>query len=96
MDGRQDEDTQGRQPCVLVPAVWRGWRRTRSFKGRAEAAGRGGAGTQEAAPPGSALTSRGGPGGGGSSRREFTPVQSPRCPGSGPRVRNKAEKRMEG
>ena len=56
-DGRRDEDAVGKQPCILVPAVWSGWRRPCSFKGQARAAGLGGAGTLEAAPPRLALTS---------------------------------------
>lgn len=56
-DGRRDEDAPGKQPCILVPAVWGGWRRPCSFKGQARAARLGGAGTQEAAPPRLALTS---------------------------------------
>lgn len=49
--GRRDKDAPGKQLCVQVPAVWRGWRRPRSFKGQARAAGPGGAGIQKAAPP---------------------------------------------
>lgn len=48
--GRGVEDARGKQLCFPVPAVWRGWRRPRSFKGQAGAAGPGEAGTQEAAP----------------------------------------------
>lgn len=68
----------------------------RSFKGQVQAAGTGGAGTQEAAPPRSALTSRGGPGGDGTSRWQFAPVQSPGWSGSGAGVGNKADEGMKG
>ena len=66
------------------------------LKGKYRSQGWEGMGIQEAEPPRSALTSRGGPGGGGSSRRQFAPVQSSACSGSGVGVGSKAEEGMEG
>lgn len=88
--------SRGKPACLLVPVVWCGWRRPRSFKGQAGAAGPGGAGSQERAPPSSALTSR-------SStprrRRKWAEIYASPVAwwaGSGAGVGEKASQRMEG